>query len=320
MLRIILFLATNFAVILLVHIIMSLLGLDPSGAAGMNYGSLWSSRSLFGFIGSFVSLAMSKWIAKRSVGAQVLDGTEGTQAQWLVQTTHALADRAGIGRPEVAIFRGEPNAFATGANRNNALVAVSDGLMHSMSKDEVEAVLAHEVGHIANGDMITMSLLQGVLNTFVIFLSRVVAQIIGNFLRSDGKLGSMSGMAYLRPYSLWRLSLGSGLHYRDVVFRLREYRADASAASFSVHPSPWCERFRRLREGVRAKGCHLPCLHLVSETSLPLRRSSPAISISSRIERLKQLNHRPPTESVARPGNGRDLLAVSWSRLYAWSK
>ena len=219
MLRIILFLATNFAVILLVHIIMSLLGLDPSGAAGMNYGSLLVFASLFGFIGSFVSLAMSKWIAKRSVGAQVLDGTEGTQAQWLVQTTHALADRAGIGRPEVAIFRGEPNAFATGANRNNALVAVSDGLMHSMSKDEVEAVLAHEVGHIANGDMITMSLLQGVLNTFVIFLSRVVAQIIGNFLRSDDEeqLNERYGLLCdgirfgdcLRPLSV---------HYRDVVF------------------------------------------------------------------------------------------------------
>ena len=290
MLRIILFLATNFAVILLVHIIMSLLGLDPSGAAGMNYGSLLVFASLFGFIGSFVSLAMSKWIAKRSVGAQVLDGTEGTQAQWLVQTTHALADRAGIGRPEVAIFRGEPNAFATGANRNNALVAVSDGLMHSMSKDEVEAVLAHEVGHIANGDMITMSLLQGVLNTFVIFLSRVVAQIIGNFLRSDDEeSSSMSGMAYFATVFALEIVFGLLAHYRDVVFPIREYRADASAAELLGTPEPMVRALQALERGRPSEG-------LPSAVSAFGIRNKPAFaalfashpSIASRIQRLKQ--------------------------------
>ena len=291
MLRIILFLATNFAVILLVHIIMSLLGLDPSGAAGMNYGSLLVFASLFGFIGSFVSLAMSKWIAKRSVGAQVLDGTEGTQAQWLVQTTHALADRAGIGRPEVAIFRGEPNAFATGANRNNALVAVSDGLMHSMSKDEVEAVLAHEVGHIANGDMITMSLLQGILNTFVIFLSRVVAQIIGNFLRSDDEeSSSMSGMAYFA--TVFALEIVFGLLASIIAMwfsRLREYRADASAAELLGTPEPMVRALQALERGRPSEG-------LPSAVSAFGIRNKPAFaalfashpSISSRIERLKQ--------------------------------
>ena len=291
MLRIILFLATNFAVILLVHIIMSLLGLDPSGAAGMNYGSLLVFASLFGFIGSFVSLAMSKWIAKRSVGAQVLDGTEGTQAQWLVQTTHALADRAGIGRPEVAIFRGEPNAFATGANRNNALVAVSDGLMHSMSKDEVEAVLAHEVGHIANGDMITMSLLQGVLNTFVIFLSRVVAQIIGNFLRSDDEeSSSMSGMAYFA--TVFALEIVFGLLASIIAMwfsRLREYRADASAAELLGTPEPMVRALQALERGRPSEG-------LPSAASAFGIRNKPAFaalfashpSIASRIQRLKQ--------------------------------
>ena len=291
MLRIILFLATNFAVILLVHIIMSLLGLDPSGAAGMNYGSLLVFASLFGFIGSFVSLAMSKWIAKRSVGAQVLDGTEGTQAQWLVQTTHALADRAGIGRPEVAIFRGEPNAFATGANRNNALVAVSDGLMHSMSKDEVEAVLAHEVGHIANGDMITMSLLQGILNTFVIFLSRVVAQIIGNFLRSDDEeSSSMSGMAYFA--TVFALEIVFGLLASIIAMwfsRLREYRADASAAELLGTPEPMVRALQALERGRPSEG-------LPSAVSAFGIRNKPAFaalfashpSIASRIERLKQ--------------------------------
>lgn len=291
MLRIILFLATNFAVILLVHIIMSLLGLDPSGAAGMNYGSLLVFASLFGFIGSFVSLAMSKWIAKRSVGAQVLDGTEGTQAQWLVQTTHALADRAGIGRPEVAIFRGEPNAFATGANRNNALVAVSDGLMHSMSKDEVEAVLAHEVGHIANGDMITMSLLQGVLNTFVIFLSRVVAQIIGNFLRSDDEeSSSMSGMAYFA--TVFALEIVFGLLASIIAMwfsRLREYRADASAAELLGTPEPMVRALQALERGRPSEG-------LPSAVSAFGIRNKPAFaalfashpSIASRIQRLKQ--------------------------------
>ena len=291
MLRIVLFLATNFAVILLVHIIMSLLGLDTRGAAGMNYGSLLVFASLFGFIGSFVSLAMSKWIAKRSVGAQVLNGTEGTQAQWLVQTTHALADRAGIGRPEVAIFRGEPNAFATGANRNNALFAVSDGLMHSMSKEEVEAVLAHEVGHIANGDMITMSLLQGVLNTFVIFLSRVVAQIIGNFLRSDDEEGSsMSGMAYFA--TVFALEMVFGLLASIIAMwfsRLREYRADASAAQLLGTPEPMVRALQALERGRPSEG-------LPSAVSAFGIRNKPAFaalfashpSIASRIQRLKQ--------------------------------
>lgn len=291
MLRMVLFLATNFAVILLVHVIMSLLGLDQfSSANGINYVSLLVFASLFGFIGSFVSLAMSKWVAKRSVGAQVLDGTEGVQAQWLVQTTHALADRAGIGRPEVAIFRGEPNAFATGANRNNALVAVSDGLLHSMSQDEVEAVLAHEVGHIANGDMITMSLLQGVLNTFVIFLSRVVGQIINNFLRSDDEeSSSMGGIGYFVTVFVLEMVFGLLASIIAMWFsRQREYRADASAAQLLGSPEPMIRALSALERGRPAEG-------LPSAVSAFGIRNKPAFAalfashpqISDRIARLQ---------------------------------
>ena len=190
MMRIGLFLLTNLAVVAVMHIVMTIFGIGHYVTSqGINYTALLFFAAGFGFIGSFISLLLSKPIAKRSVGARVLQGNESSEAHWLVQTTHALADRSGIGRPEVAIFDGEPNAFATGANRNNALVAVSTGLLRSMSRDEVEAVLAHEVAHIANGDMITMSLLQGVLNTLVIFFARVVGYAIDNFLRGDEEEG-----------------------------------------------------------------------------------------------------------------------------------
>ena len=291
MLRIGLFLATNLAVILLVHLVMSIFGIENyTRAQGLNYGSLLVFAALFGFIGSFVSLAMSKWVAKRSVGARVLDGTEGVQAQWLVQTTHALADRAGIGRPEVAIFQGEPNAFATGANRNNALVAVSDGLIQSMSQDEVEAVLAHEVAHIANGDMITMSLLQGVLNTFVIFLSRVVAHIIDNFLRGDDEEGSsMGGMAYFITVIALEMVFGLLASIIAMWFsRLREYRADASAAQLMGSPEPMIRPLSALERGRPSEG-------LPSAVSAFGIRNKPAFAalfashpqISDRIARLQ---------------------------------
>src|ERR1700704_5970281 len=169
--RVLLLLATNIAVMLVLSIVVSVLGLDRWLAAdGIDYMSLLWFSAIFGFGGAFISLLMSKFIAKMSTGAQVIDGSEGTTQYWLLQTVHQLADKAGVGKPEVAVYEGPANAFATGAFRDSALVAVSSGLMESMSREEVEAVLGHEISHVANGDMVTLTLIQGVLNTFVIFL------------------------------------------------------------------------------------------------------------------------------------------------------
>src|SRR5713226_6770622 len=177
--RVLLLLATNVAVMLVLSIVVSVLGLDRWLAAdGIDYMSLLWFSAIFGFGGAFISLLMSKFIAKMSTGAQVIDGSEGTTQYWLLQTVHQLAEKAGVGKPEVAIYEGPANAFATGAFRDSALVAVSTGLMESMSKKEVEAVLGHEISHVANGDMVTLTLIQGVLNTFVFFLSRVVGFIV----------------------------------------------------------------------------------------------------------------------------------------------
>ncbi|HWA37091.1 MAG TPA: protease HtpX, partial [Burkholderiales bacterium] len=177
--RIILLVVTNVAVMLLLSVVASVFGLDRWLAAeGINYGSLLVMSALFGFGGAFISLLMSKTIAKWSTGAHAIDGTEGTTEYWLVSTVHRFADQAGIGRPEVAIYDGPANAFATGAFKNDSLVAVSTGLVQSMSREEVEAVLGHEVAHVANGDMVTLTLIQGVVNTFVFFLSRVVGMIV----------------------------------------------------------------------------------------------------------------------------------------------
>src|SRR5436309_11471702 len=177
--RVLLLIATNLAIMVVLSIVVSVLGFDRwLTANGIDYFSLLWFSAIFGFGGAFISLLMSKWLAKMSVGAQTIDGSEGTTEFWLVQTVHKLADAAGIGKPEVAIYDGPANAFATGAFRNSALVAVSSGLVQSMSREEVEAVLGHEVSHVANGDMVTLTLIQGVLNTFVFFLSRVVGYII----------------------------------------------------------------------------------------------------------------------------------------------
>ena len=173
--RIVLFLVTNIAVMLVLSIVLSVLGLDRFLTAnGINYQMLLGFSLVVGFGGSIISLLISKPMAKWSTGARVIDGSASSTEYWLVQTVHTLADKAGIGRPEVAVYEGEPNAFATGAFKNSALVAVSTGLLQSMKREEVEAVLGHEIGHVSNGDMITLTLIQGVVNTFVIFLSRVI--------------------------------------------------------------------------------------------------------------------------------------------------
>ncbi len=180
--RILLFLATNFAVLIVLGIVLQVLGVDSllaENQADLNLQALLVFAAVFGMGGSLISLAISKWMAKRSMGVQIIDVPANGTEQWLLETVRLQADRAGIGMPEVGIFpANEPNAFATGMNRNNALVAVSSGLLQNMTSDEVEAVLGHEISHVANGDMVTLGLIQGVVNTFVIFLSRVVGHVV----------------------------------------------------------------------------------------------------------------------------------------------
>jgi len=243
--RVVLFLATNIAVLVLLSVVISLLGLDRwLSAEGIDYRGLLAFSAVFGFGGAFISLAMSKMIAKWSTGARVIDGTEGTTEYWLVQTVKNLAAKAGIGMPEVAVYEGAPNAFATGAFRNSSLVAVSTGLVQSMSKEEVEAVLGHEIGHVANGDMVTLTLVQGVLNTFVIFLSRVVAFFVDKAIFRTQR------------------GVGPGFYITAIVFQIlfgvlasiivawfsrqREFRADAASADLLGNPRPMMNALARL--------------------------------------------------------------------------
>ncbi|TYT25038.1 protease HtpX [Luteimonas viscosa] len=223
--RITLFLLTNLAVLALVSVVMSILGVNPSTFAG-----LLVFAALFGFGGSLLSLFLSKWTAKRFSGAQVIEQPRNETERWLVETVRRQAQAAGIGMPEVAVYDApEINAFATGANRNNALVAVSTGLLRSMDRDEAEAVLGHEVAHVANGDMVTMALLQGVLNTFVIVLARVVARALSQYMGRD-----MGGMAYFAV--VFALDMIFGLFASMIAMwfsRHREFRADAGGAALA---------------------------------------------------------------------------------------
>ncbi len=177
--RVFLFLVTNLAVMVLLGVVVNVLGLNRYLAAnGLDVGSLLILSLVVGFTGSIFSLLISKPMAKWSTGARVIDEPQGTHERWLVDTVRMLAQKAGIGMPEVAVYEGAPNAFATGAFRDSALVAVSSGLLESMNREEIEAVLGHEISHVANGDMVTLTLIQGVVNTFVFFLARVVGYIV----------------------------------------------------------------------------------------------------------------------------------------------
>jgi heat shock protein HtpX len=225
--RIALFLATNLAVLALVSIVMSLLGVNPQTFTG-----LLVFAALFGFGGSLFSLMISKWTAKRFTGAQVIEQPRNETERWLFETVQRQAQAAGIGMPEVAVYDApEINAFATGANRNNALVAVSTGLLRAMDRDEAEAVLAHEVSHVANGDMVTMALLQGVLNTFVIVLARVVGRVIDGYL-SGGRDGP--GLGYFAIVFVLDMIFGLFASMIAMWFsRHREFRADAGGAALA---------------------------------------------------------------------------------------
>ena len=226
--RVALFLATNLAVMLLLSVVMAIFGIDPRTNSG-----LLVMAAMFGFGGSIISLLMSKWIAKKTTGAHVIQEPRNEVERWLVQTVRRQAEAAGIGMPEVAIYDApEINAFATGANRNNALVAVSMGLLRSMDRDEAEAVLAHEVSHVANGDMVTMALLQGVLNTFVIVLARLVGRVVDGFLNPDREEGG--GIGYYATVFVLDMIFGVLASIIAMWFsRWREFRADAGAAKLA---------------------------------------------------------------------------------------
>lgn len=246
--RIILFLATNLAVMLVLSIAASLLGVNRYLTAnGLNLGMLLGFAAVIGFGGSFISLLMSKTMAKWSTGARVIAQPQTQAEHWLVNTVGRLARNAGLPMPEVAIYEGEANAFATGASRNHALVAVSTGLLQTMSESEVEAVLAHEITHIANGDMVTLTLIQGVVNTFVIFISRVVGYFVDQALRKDGEESSGPGIGYMVSVFVCELLFGILASMIVMYFsRQREFRADAGAAKLLGSPRPMIAALQRL--------------------------------------------------------------------------
>ncbi len=225
--RILLFLGTNMAIVVLLGIIMSVLGVDTTTTTG-----LLIFAALFGMGGAFISLAMSKWIAKKSTGARVIDQPANPTETWLLDTVRRHAKEAEIGMPEVAVYESaDINAFATGMKKNDALVAVSTGLIRNMTKAEAEAVIGHEITHVACGDMVTMALIQGVLNTFVIFLSRVVASIIDNFVAGDEEGGGLGFFGYMAVTIVLELILGLFASIIVMWFsRRREFRADEGAA------------------------------------------------------------------------------------------
>ncbi|HRD67306.1 MAG TPA: protease HtpX [Candidatus Competibacter sp.] len=251
--RIVLFVATNLAVVLLLGVVARLLGVDRFlYQSGINFPSLLVFAAIFGMGGSLVSLLTSKWIAKMSVGAEVIEQPRTQTERWLVETVQRQAQAAGIGMPEVAIYDSpEPNAFATGANRNAALVAVSTGLLQQMTAEEAEAVLGHEVSHVANGDMVTLSLLQGVLNTFVIALSRVVGFVVDRALSSGDREYRGPGIGYYVTSMVMELLFGFLASLIVMWFsRYREFHADAGGARLAGRGKMIAalERLRQLHE------------------------------------------------------------------------
>jgi heat shock protein HtpX len=228
--RILIFVLTNIAVVAVLGVVTSLFGLNRFiGAGGLQVGTLMGYALVVGFTGAFISLLISKPVAKWSTGAQVIQAPQTPDEAWLVSTVQKLAEKANIGMPEVAIYEGEANAFATGAFKNSSLVAVSTGLLQSMTRDEVEAVLAHEVAHIANGDMVTMTLVQGVMNTFVVFISRIVSYFVDRVLLKNDR--DTVGIGYYITSVVMDIVLGVLAHLIVSWFsRHREFRADAGAA------------------------------------------------------------------------------------------
>ena len=246
--RILLLVLTNVLVVVVLGIVASLLGVNRFLTSnGLNLGLLLGYALVIGFGGAFISLLISKPMAKWSSGVRVIAQPQNTDEAWIVETVRRFSEQAGIGMPEVGIFEGEPNAFATGAFKDSALVAVSTGLLAGMTREEVEAVIGHEVAHIANGDMVTMTLIQGVMNTFVVFLSRVVAYAVDSFLRKNDEQSSGPGMAYYITTIALDIVLGFAAAMVVAWFsRQREFRADAGAAQMMGRKQPMVNALARL--------------------------------------------------------------------------
>jgi heat shock protein HtpX len=244
--RIALFVLTNLAIIVVLGVVTSLLGINNYlSAQGLNIGMLLAFAAVIGFGGAIFSLLISKPMAKWSTGAQVIEQPRNAMEQWLVETVRRHATKAGIGMPEVAIYEGEPNAFATGAFKNSALVAVSTGLLQSMSKEEVEAVLGHEIGHVSNGDMVTLTLIQGVINTFVIFLSRAIGYVIDRMILKNDS--DAPGIGYWASVIVLDIVLGVLATIIVAWFsRQREFRADAASGRLMGGNRPMINALARL--------------------------------------------------------------------------
>ncbi|MBS0321592.1 MAG: protease HtpX [Proteobacteria bacterium] len=245
--RIFLFIVTNIAVLAVLSIVLKIFGLDRVAYAqtGMNYGGLLAFSAVVGFTGAIVSLLLSKTMAKHSMGLTIIGQPRNDAEAWLVETVRKLANEANIGMPEVGIYEGAPNAFATGAFKNSALVAVSTGLLQSMNKQEVEAVLGHEVSHVANGDMVTLTLIQGVVNTFVVFLSRVIGSIVDRAVFRNDRGGN--GPGYFICVMVLQIVFGILASMIVAWFsRQREFRADAGSAKLLGSPTPMVHALQRL--------------------------------------------------------------------------
>ena len=246
--RIILFLLTNVAVMVVLGIVASLTGANRFiGANGLDIPTLMVFSLIMGFGGAIISLLISKPVAKWSSGVRVIEQPQNVDEAWIVETVRKFADKAGIGMPEVGIFEGAPNAFATGAFKNSALVAVSTGLLQGMTREEVEAVIGHEIAHIANGDMVTMTLIQGVMNTFVVFLSRVIGYAVDSFLRKGDSENTGPGIGYMITTIVLDIVLGFLAAIIVAWFsRQREFRADAGAAQLMGRKQPMVNALARL--------------------------------------------------------------------------
>ena len=246
--RIFLFILTNIAVVAVLGIVASLLGVNRFLTAnGLNLSALLGFALIMGFGGAIISLLISKPVAKWSAGVRIINDAQNADEAWIVETVRKLADRAQIGMPEVGIFEGAPNAFATGAFKNSSLVAVSTGLLQGMTREEIEAVIGHEIAHVANGDMVTMTLIQGVMNTFVVFLSRVIGYAVDSFLRRGSDSNSGPGIGYYVSTIVLDIVLGFAAAIVVAWFsRHREFRADAGSAQLLGRKQPMMNALARL--------------------------------------------------------------------------
>ena len=246
--RIMLFVMTNLAVVVVLGIVASLLGVNRYlTPQGLNLGMLLAFAAVIGFGGAIISLLISKPVAKWSSGVRVINEPQNADEAWIVETVRKLSEKAQIGMPEVGIFEGAPNAFATGAFKNSSLVAVSTGLLQGMTREEIEAVLGHEIAHVANGDMVTMTLIQGVMNTFVVFLSRVIGYAVDSFLRRGSNSNSGPGIGYYVSTIVLDIVLGFAAAIVVAWFsRHREFRADAGAAQLMGRKEPMMNALARL--------------------------------------------------------------------------